>query len=569
MNILKPKIFVWILLFIFTIPTFYSLVRPGFFPMQDDLQAFRIFEMDKCFQELQFPCRWVPDPGYQYGYPQFIYYPPGVYYLGEIIHLIGFQFIDSVKILFAVGFVFSAFAMFLFLRNFLGIWPGFVGTLLYTYIPYKAVEVYVRGAMSEFWALVFFPLLFWSSYMLIKKRGLNYFCFFAISVALLLTTHNLMSLIFFPVLGIWILSLIILEKKWKETIKIGLSGLFGLGLAAFFTLPVLFERQFAHTESLLGGYFDYRQHFVDVYQLFISNHWGFGSSYLGPGDDLSLTTGHVQWVLSLLAVILGIVNFRKNKELAILTFVLSMVELLVLFMMHQKSSFLWSPIPFLTYLQFPWRFNAVSIFLLSALSAISIYQISKLHFKKSNIASLVVGILSVVIAFVMYASFFQPLKWLNISDKDKFSGNLWEKQLTISIFDYLPIYAKLPPIEKAPKLPEVMSGDVDFISYVKKASSQKGEILVFEKSRLRLPLFHFPGMKVFIDGKEVKHIYNDCRRQEFCLGLITFDVSPGRHIIEARLTNTFIRSIGDYLTLTSLVFVVFLFYVYYSKKKIY
>ncbi len=568
MKILKSKFFVWILLFIFIIPTFSSLVRPGFFPMQDDLQAFRIFEMDQCFKELQFPCRWVPDPGYQYGYPQFIYYPPSVYYLGEIIHLIGFQFIDSVKILFALGFILSAFGMFLFVKNFLGVWPGFVGALTFTYIPYKAVEVYVRGAMSEFWALVFFPLLFWSSYMLIKKGGLNYFCFFALFVGGLLTTHNLMSLIFFPILGVWVLSLIILERKWKETLQVLLAGFLGLGLAAFFTLPVLFERQFVHTESLLGGYFDYRQHFVDIYQLFISNHWGYGSSYLGPGDDLSLTTGHVQWVLALVALVLGVINFKKNKIIALLTFILSGLELLVLFMMHQKSSFIWTPLPVLTYLQFPWRFMAVSIFLLSTLSAVSIYQISKLSIKNSNKYGFVLGGLAIIIVFIMYSSFFQPLKWLSISDKEKFEGVLWEKQLTISIFDYLPIYAKLPPIQKAPELPEIMSGEVDFISYTKKASSQKGEIDVKEKARLRLPLFHFPGMKVYINGKESKHIYNDCRGQEFCLGLITFDVGAGRHIIEARLTNTFIRSIGDYLTIISLVIVAFLFYVYYSKKKL-
>lgn len=568
MSILKKQVLIWILLFIFTIPTFLSLVRPGFFPMQDDLQAFRIFEMDKCFKELQFPCRWVPDPGYQYGYPQFLYYPPNVYYFGEIFHLIGFQFIDSVKILFVLGFVLSAFFMFLFLKNFLGVWPGFVGSLLYTYIPYKAVEVYVRGAMSEFWSLVFFPLLFWSSYMLVKKGKLNYLCFFALSVGLLLTTHNLMSLIFFPVLGIWILSLLILEKKWKEIVKIFIAGILGLGLAAFFTLPVLFERQFAHTESLLGGYFDYRQHFIDLYQIFISNNWGYGSSYLGPGDDLSLTTGHIQWILALFAIIIGVLNFKKSKSLSILTFVLSATELFVLFMMHQKSSFIWSPLTFLSYLQFPWRFMAVSIFLLSILGAISIYQISKLGIKKSKELALGIGILSILVVFFMYSSFFQPQKWLNMSDREKFSGLLWEKQLTISIFDYLPIYAKLPPVQKAPALPEVLNGEVKFLKYDKKASSQKGEIEAKGRTRLRLPLFDFPGMKVYLNGREIKHIHNDCRGQEFCLGLITFDVPTGHHIIEARLTNTIVRSIGDYLTLISLVFVIFLFYVYYSKKKL-
>ena len=100
----KRSLKFWIAIcLIFTIPTFYQLVRPGFFFMQDDLQAFRVHQMFVCFKDFQIPCRWVPDMGYQYGYPQFLFYPPSVYYLGAFIHLFGIQIIDSVKILFILG----------------------------------------------------------------------------------------------------------------------------------------------------------------------------------------------------------------------------------------------------------------------------------------------------------------------------------------------------------------------------------------------------------------------------------------------------------------------------------
>ena len=157
-----------LILIILVIPSFVSLVRPGFFSMHDDLQAFRIHQMHECFKDLQIPCRWVPDMGYQYGYPQYNYYPPSVYYLGEVFHLIGFQFIDSAKIIFALGFLISALTMYLFLRDYLSKWSAIIGALVYTYIPYKAVNVYVRGALNEFWTLAFSPILFWSSWKIIK-----------------------------------------------------------------------------------------------------------------------------------------------------------------------------------------------------------------------------------------------------------------------------------------------------------------------------------------------------------------------------------------------------------------
>lgn len=534
--------------------------------MQDDLQAFRIQQMDKCFQDLQFPCRWVPDPGYQYGYPQFIYYPPSVYYLGELFHLLGFQFIDAVKLLFILGFLFSGLAMFIFLKSFLGKFSSLIGALLYTYIPYKAVEVYVRGAMSEFWSLVFFPLIFWSLYKLIKTSQIKYLAFSATSLGLLLVTHNLMSMIFLPAALVWTVTWVVVEKKWSVLPKLFLSGLLGLGLAAFFTIPVLVERPFAHLETLLGGYFDYRQHFVDLNQLFISNHWGYGSSYLGPNDDLSLSTGQVQWVLAFLGVILSALKFKENKKIAILNFVLFLSSLLVLFLMHQKSSFIWDKIPALYYLQFPWRFLAVSIFLLSTMSAITVYFLEKIKlkiFKKYNLGQ-VLGGGSVVVALILYGSFFSPQKWLDISDFDKFSGKSWEKQLTISIFDYLPIYAKLPPIHKAPELPEVMSGKVQFLSYQKGSDFQIGKLNVLEDAKLRLPLFDFPGMQVKVDGNKVTHNHADCRNEEFCIGLISFTVPAGQHIIKTELTNTADRTLGDLLTIVSLIILVSLFI--YSNK---
>ena len=199
----KKDLFFLVLILVLSIPTFSHLIRSGYFFMQDDLQAFRTLEMDKCIKDGQIPCRWVPDAGYGYGYPQFNYYPPMVYYLSEGFHLIGFQFIDAVKIVFALGYVLSAFAMYFLVKEIFTRWEGFVSAILYTYIPYKAVEVYVRGAMSEFWSLVFFPLIFLFSYQLIKTGKKTSGIALAISLGLLLTTHNLMPMVFLPAYGIW------------------------------------------------------------------------------------------------------------------------------------------------------------------------------------------------------------------------------------------------------------------------------------------------------------------------------------------------------------------------------
>ena len=65
----------------------------GFFPMHDDTQVARVFEMGKMLKEGTFPVRWVPDLGYGYGYPLFNFYAPLAYYVGGFFMLLGFLFL--------------------------------------------------------------------------------------------------------------------------------------------------------------------------------------------------------------------------------------------------------------------------------------------------------------------------------------------------------------------------------------------------------------------------------------------------------------------------------------------
>ncbi|HET7098727.1 MAG TPA: glycosyltransferase [Patescibacteria group bacterium] len=544
-----------ILLTLLTIPAFYNLLRPGFFPMQDDLQAFRVYEMDRCYDDLQIPCRWVPDAGYQYGYPQFNFYPPFPYYIGAGLHRVGIQYIDSVKILFVAGYILSAMAMYLLISTlFKSSWAGIVAGAIYTYIPYKAVEVYVRGALSEFWAQIFFPLIFWAIYKLIKSGEKKYVIWLGVSIAFLATTHTLMTMIFAPIAGLWAIYWLFSEK-WNNLIKVVWGGLFGFGLSAFFLLPVIFEKKFVHVESLLSGYFDYRAHFVSLYKLFLSTEWGYGSSGF-PNEQLNLSLGIIQWVVGLGAIILALANFKKNRKFSLLAFYLSLVTLFSIFMIHMKSSFIWTMIPPLWYLQFPWRFLAVSIFLLCLLTGFFIHFSGKYKY--------ILGVLIITIAFAANISFFVPKSWLNISDIEKFSEISWEKQLTISIFDYLPIYGVLPPWSKATDYPEVLSGNLRFVEYKKGSNFQTGIVEATKDSLIRIPLFDFPGMEVKVDGKKIYHDNNNCSGERYCRGLITFKVPSGKHNIDTRLKNTPIRSFGNTLTLIS--FGVLGYLIFKSKK---
>lgn len=530
-----------LLVILLVIPSFISMLRPGFFPIQDDMQAFRIQQMVKCFQDGQIPCRWIPDGGYQYGYPLFNFYAPFVYYLGGLIHLVGFQIIDTLKILFVFGFVFSALSMFVLAREFAGKWPAIIASVLYTYAPFRAAEVYVRGAIGEFWAFVFFPLLFWSSYKLINGGKNKYLIYFMLSLAGIILTHNLLTVGFSIALALWIAYWLLVRRSKIAIFKIACGVVVGILLSSFFLLPAFFEKQFVHIETLLGGYFDYRQHFVTFKQIFLSNNWGYGSSQLGPGDDLALSTGIIHWTVGVLAGILAVVNLKRKRETSILVLTLLSLGLFFLFLTHQKSSFIWEKVVVLPWFQFPWRFLAISTFLLAFLSSFLIDFLGRSKY--------IVGVIILVLTFVFYGNFFHPKAWADITDQDKFSGENWEKALTASIFDYLPIYAEKPPDSKAPDLPEVINGEVRFLDYKKASDYQTGRLEVIRSSTIRLPLYDFPGMMVKLNGQIVEHRNNECTNQANCLGLTTFDVRPGEYLMWVGLTDTPVRKIGNTLSI--------------------
>ena len=52
-----------------------------------------------------------------------------------------------------------------------GDWGGLLSAVFYIWAPYHSVDVFVRGAMNEAWAFVWFPLIFWSA----KKLAENGF----------------------------------------------------------------------------------------------------------------------------------------------------------------------------------------------------------------------------------------------------------------------------------------------------------------------------------------------------------------------------------------------------------
>lgn len=546
--VLKHK--VYLLLLILFLPAVFDLLRPQYFPMHDDLQILRLQQMHECFKDGQFPCRWIPDAGFGYGYPMFNYYPPLPYYFASLLNLVRIDYFWAIKITFLLSFVLSGIFMYQLVKKFYGELAGIVAGVFYVYAPYHSVDVYVRGAMNEAWGLTFFPLILLFAYnLIVDKKRIN-LPLFSISLAFLLTSHNVMTLIFAPIAIVWSVFWIINTRSYRQIIPLALAGILGVGLAGFFFLPVSIEKSLVHVESMTVGYFNYLAHFADAKQLFLSRFWGYGGSTWGPEDDMAFPLGHLHWILSLVVIFpvlyLFIKDKRKNINLVFLTLFFFVTAYGYAFLTHSRSVWFWDNLPLLYYAQFPWRLLAIPALCFSFLAGVLI------HVSKKSL-KLPLSVVLIVAVILINLPFFRIERQVRVTLPEKLSGALWELQVTGGIFDYLPKTAKRPPGAPASYKPYFIKGEGAVFNVKKGSNWQTYSITVTEdQSVIRLPIFEYPKTIVTANGKPVDHTWDED------LGRVEVPLDKGEYQLRVEIQNTSVRVISNLITLLSFMIFAYL-----------
>ena len=521
----------------------WPLFVPGYFSHHDDLQIMRIFEMRRCFTDLQIPCRWVPDMGYGNGFPLFNFYGPLPYYLGAILSYMG-GYIFSAKLLFFMATALGGITMYFLVKDFTDKNSALAASALFLLAPYRALDAYARGALSELFAISLLPLALFLFYRLVKNPKPLYFAFSTLALAALLVSHNIMTILFLPVIVLWV-GYWLWNQKFKNSKGAALALVLGIGVASFFILPAFLEKSLVQTEALTRFELDFRAHFVTLKQLFLDRTWGYGASVLGLQDGLSFQIGWPHWWLATLSLVAAFI--ARDKKMRILTLGLFALFIFSAFMTHNKSTFIWESVGILKYFQFPWRFLSLSIFSASVLGGIVVFSLRE----KWRIPA---AVFIVAFSFLFNWEYFKPREfYYSLTDSQKLSGTLWEEQQKGAILDYLPKTA-LEPKEQAPPGPYVVAGSAALKDYVSKSNGFSFSADVKKSAQVEVPIFYFPDWKVKVDGKEVPVSYQNR------IGRIAISLEKGSHTVEGNFRNTPIRSVSNIISIVSLVSLILLLY---------
>lgn len=538
----KSRVIAIFLFFILLVPL-RVFFHPGL-PLTHDgeIQVARIASFSQSLAEGNIVPRWAGNLNWGYGTPLLMFVYPLPSYVASFFHFLGLSFIDSAKLVFILGFLFSGIFMYLWIKEIWGPAAGLVAGVLYTFAPYRFVDLYVRGAVGENFAFMWPPLICWFILRLSKDSRWIYFAGGSLALAALILSHNMLSLMFLPVILGYMGYLVFIasatnsfisRNKLLLVIRYKLLVILGFLLSAFFWLPALAESKYTLGEIVTRGNVSGFENFGRL----LYSPWNFGIT-----GQFSVQLGILPWlVMALAPVLIWLFWRRKGKTWLWLTF-LFFCFWSAIFLILPAAKPLYQVIPLLAKFQFAWRFLSLAVFLAAIFGGALIYLLpKKLKFLCSVL--LVVGCLLLTKDYWQAKDFFSKN---DISYLEAYPG-------TTDTGEGSPLWS-VRFMEHFPESPvEVIEGKADIKEIARKTNLHRYQINAAKPTRLAENTLYFPGWQILVNGQPTAIQFQDPAWR----GVMTFDLPAGEHKVEVIFKETKMRLLADVVSGLGLALLLF------------
>lgn len=536
------------------------LLRSDFYHFSDEPHIANLYQMIRGLQTGQFPVRWAPDMLWGYGYPLFNFYYPLPFYVGALFFTVTNSLIVSLKLVFLTTIPLSALFMYMFLRNHTKKFGAFAGAIIYVYTPYRALDLYVRGALGEAVAFVFFPLVLHLTYQVIISPSWRKTSLLAAGIGFFVLSHNLSPIFFLPWSFLYALVLTINKNKLLHLSKVIIGYVFGLLISFFWWFPAFLEKNWMQKQTP----FNYTDHFPFIKQL-IYSPWKYGASLPGPYDDMSFQIGIVNLVLLVFLsfILLRNVLRKEKKDLLLKLFFLTSTFFFIV-LMNIRTAPIWELSGLANYIQFPWRLLLMTTFLTPTFVIFLNYQE-----KTKSLIGLVLAFLSVFLT----VGYFRPSEYFKPNDDyflNRFFANRTTKgesrEISKEYANYSEDYLLLPTwsTERPQEFKKQKLESEDFeIKDFKKFSeiSFQANLEGENSAKVYVNNLYYPGWQVIVDGQKT-NIYPSGEA-----GRITFDLTPGEHSVRIFWEETNRRKTANFISIASFSLIAVMFLKKDNNKK--
>lgn len=519
------------------------LLPPGFPATPDgEFHVFRVASYYELVRQGHWYPRWAPDMALGYGYPVYNFYPPLLVWVAAVFRTVGLSTVDATKAACAASVFIAGWGMYAFARGFNGRVGAVVAGVAYATNPYLLVDIYVRGAVGEAWGVALLPLVFASALHLANLKTFDGLCVAAIALAALLFTHNAVALIAIPLVLLFLvcatpsnsapttstdesnLRLISLRmSRHHFAWSVGALAI-GLALSAIFWLPALGEIRLVSTARLLEGAGDYRIYFHPLAHLVQDSI--FYEYWIAEGVKVGLA----QLGIAALGMAIGLLVPHLRRS----TIYFSAMLITSLAMQTPASAPIWENVALLKYLQFPWRWLALTGLASACLAGI---LSTAIHRRLSHgigwpvgtaISGLLVLTLAVTALFrlegpeALAAGEIVTTTVLRQMERHRLSG------AGLTAGEYLPKDRAAEPVDyiKLPHSPDVSRVPVRIRAHAVSPTRITLTAEPKEPGALIIDQLYFPGWEATVDGMPVSV-------QPFgALGLAAVEVPEGTHRVD-------------------------------------
>jgi 6-pyruvoyl-tetrahydropterin synthase related domain len=478
--------------------------------------------------------RWASLAQFGYGEPRFVFYPPASWTLGAALSAIfPWTIVPSIYIFLAL--VAAGVSMFLLARRLLQPHDAIFAAVFYAVNPYHLIIVYWRSAFAELLASSLLPLLL---LLVLKTEGKGRRV--TVFLALVLASSWLINA---PaaVMIHYSLALLIVVYAWvrrsPRVLLIGLSAvLLGAALASFYLLPAIYEQKWVNiAEAVSPG--------VRPVDSFLFAHT---SDPDHDRFDHLVSTVAVAEILLTVAAAWGARNWRiRRREFWYL--LVSWAAVCAVLMLSITAP-LWTILPKLRFVQFPWR-------LLLCLG-IPFTLLTTLGVRKWTARVEVYLAMLCVLAFVW--QHFQPPWWDHAADLREMQDFMATGAGYEGVDEYTPI-AIQPPIDFDKDLDKdarrvTVQGPAHALIRVSdwRAQYRAFTAEMSAPDNLVLHLFNYPAWQVEVNGRPVQAGTREGS------GQMLVPVEAGANRVQISFTRTWDRKLSPWISLLALLLIIVL-----------
>ncbi len=474
----------------------------------------------------EFPVKWANNFS-NYGHPLPIFAHQIPIYLGALLEVVINQPVSAYNWVMLLGAATSTLLFYCLLKKFVAAHLALIGALIFNFAPYRIINIYIRGALPEIFASLFLPLILLGIVGWFRDNNKEYALLTGIGIAGLALSHPMLlfvsSILFLP-FAIYYNRPV--KKHWQQLAQFVVISLLGLGIAAYYLLPLLLESKYFY-QSLSDSMF-VQDSFLQL-ENYVTETWFYFLGHPGPRGDF-IIFGLVEAVILGWGIMYALIEFIKTKQIKVIQLLAGSALVLILLTLP-VSGWLYEHLFFLSGLQYSWRMFSSLIFITPWLMVLVIEQ----YFKNKNFG-LLIGFAFMLLVLVnrMPQLYSKNSTQYDSSNYYFTRSNLHSQNLNTIWSGNSEDY----PVKT--KQYDIIEGEGSIEPILLKNATRKYQIKSSEEIRLIDYTFYYPGWKVLADGEDIPIEFQDTNYR----GLITYQLPPGEHLVKVVYTDTKIRQAG-------------------------